>query len=69
MSHQSHTDRVQTEDQRSSREDGILLFKAIQREDFSSLLQPAKDLPSSAPYLCGPFPPATPSPTIPALRA
>ena len=26
-----------------------------------SLLQPAKYLPSSVPYLCGPFPPATPS--------
>ena len=59
MSRQNHSNRVQAEDQRSSREDCILLFKAIQREDFSSLLQPAKYLPSSAPYLCGPFPPAT----------
>jgi hypothetical protein len=46
---------------------------AVLREDVSSLLQPAMELPSSGTLLCGPFLPATPSPkakaNIHALRA
>src|SRR5229473_487035 len=46
---------------------------AALREQVSSLLQPAMELPSSGTLLCGPFLPATPSPSakaiIPALRA
>jgi hypothetical protein len=40
LSHPSYSHRVQTDDERSSREHGVFFFKAIQRAEASSMPPP-----------------------------